>query len=162
MRADWSATILFVCTGNTCRSPMAAGLAERRLQQLGAPHRSLSAGIAAAAGAPASELARRAAAEAGLDLASHRARQLVPAMLEEASLVLVMTPEQRQAAVGLAPAAAGRVHLLCDYATGTAGEAVPDPFGSDLETYRRTLAQIDALVGRVLERFLAEAESPRS
>ncbi len=163
MRLEWSATLLFVCTGNTCRSPMAASVATRRLQELGAPHRAVSAGVAAQDGATASDLARRAAAEAGLDLASHRSRRLTPGMLEEAWLVLVMTPEQRRAVVALAPHLESRVHLLSAYAAGTPeGAPLADPFGGDLDTYRRTLAQIETLVGLGLERFLVEAESPRS
>ena len=152
--------ILFVCTGNTCRSPLAEVLAARRLEVEGASVRARSAGTEAWDGAPASALGQQVAAEVGLDLTAHRARRVTREMLAGAALVLAMTPAHVEALRRLSPATAAQVHGLRDYAEGVArGAAVIDPIGGDLEAYRRTLQELQVLVESSVERFLAEAAS---
>ena len=153
--------ILFVCTGNTCRSPLAATVAAARLGGTG-PFTARSAGTSASDGEPASALAVQVAAEAGFDLGRHRARAVTRQMVEDATLVLAMTRAHAQALCRLAPAAAARVHELCDYAGEAGAGGVGDPAGGDLATYRRALDQIRRLVDRSLERFLAEVGSRES
>ena len=83
--------LLFVCTGNTCRSPMAAAIASRAIEQRGWSHVAVqSAGIAGASDLPASENAVRVAAEHGLDLAGHRSQPLTAALIRWADLILVI------------------------------------------------------------------------
>ncbi len=127
--------VLVVCTGNSCRSPMAAGMLDVMLS--GEPVEVSSAGTMAPVGGPATAAAREAALEYGADLSGHRARQLVPVMVRQADLVLVMEEYHRDAVVGLDPAAAAKTKLLLEYA-GRPGEEVPDPVGMPLEQYRRT------------------------
>ena len=110
-------------------------------------------------GEPASALAIRVAAEAGLDLGGHRSRAVTGHMVETATLVLAMTRAHAEALRRLAPAAAARVHELCDYGGAEDAGGVGDPAGGDLATYRRAFVQIRELVERSLERFLAEAGS---
>jgi len=150
-----TAEIVFVCTGNTCRSPLAEVAAREVLERWHLPVQVSSAGTAAAPGAGASKQAQQVAAEAGLDLTAHRARLLQPEILQRASLVLVMGEGQRQIVHDMRPEAS--VHLLTEFA-GDAEREVADPFGGSLEDYRRTFARIRRFVEASLRRFRGDLE----
>jgi len=131
---------LIVCTGNTCRSPMAAallrGLLERRFKRdresVGLPLPAVhSAGTGAYEGAPASGNAILVVREFGLDLRYHRSRRLTPQSIRAADFVLAMSRGSADLIRKLAPDAAGRIEVL-----NRAGGGVPDPFGGVLEEYR--------------------------
>ncbi|MDQ2670520.1 MAG: low molecular weight protein arginine phosphatase [Gemmatimonadota bacterium] len=148
--------VLFVCTGNTCRSP----LAEAMLRRLAADHPGLSlevgsAGVGAAEGSPVSEGSYLIGLEHGLDLSGHRSRPLTAELVARADLILAMGRRHLDRIAELG--GAGKSALLGEYAgeTGRAAE-VADPFGGDLEGYRTTYADLDALLGRVIERIAAE------
>lgn len=147
--------VLFVCTGNICRSPMAAAIARRLLDERGRDDVEVaSAGTAAWDGAPASEGAYLVALEHDLDLSAHRARQITADLVTDADLVLGMSPHhvERAAALG----GDGKSHLLGAYAGRTAGDAqVDDPFGGDLEEYRVTFARLEALLADAVGRLPA-------
>jgi protein-tyrosine-phosphatase len=150
--------ILFVCTGNTCRSPLAAALGRRILAATGVDATVASAGIGAIDDAPASGMARAVAREAGLDLESHRARLLTRGDVLGSDLVLTMGPRQREFIRVLAPEAMDRVFVVGDYAAaGESGREIRDPFGGDREAYRRTLRELGPIVEQALRRFEAEA-----
>jgi protein-tyrosine phosphatase len=108
------ASILVVCTGNVCRSPMAEGFLRKALADaLGDVAPSVaSAGTAGWEGSEATPEAVAAAAELGVDISGHRARRLRPGMAETADLVLCMTREHRDTIVGSAPDVAGRTFTL--------------------------------------------------
>jgi len=154
--------ILFVCTGNTCRSPLAAAAAQRLLEARGWDAVAESAGVAAVEDAPASDAARAAAREAGLDLESHRARLLTGPLVRAADLVLAMGAGHLEFIRVLSPEAAGRVFRLRDYATrGEAPGDVQDPYGAGLEAYRKTLVELQELVERSLLRWHEQAPPKR-
>ncbi len=149
--------ILFVCTGNTCRSPLAAVLLQHALEARGVAGQVTvaSAGTGAWDGAPASEGAYLVGIEQGVDLSSHRARLLTRELVSSADLILVMS---RHHAVRVAElGGADRVHLLGDFAgrSGTAAE-VTDPFGGELHDYRVTLTELRELIDGVVTRLAAE------
>ena len=107
--------ILFVCTGNTCRSPIAAAIARRIAQERALPHLDLgSAGTSAVDGQPASDGALLVGIERQLDLTEHRARQLTPELVDQADLILVMGPHHLERVEALG--GTGKAYLLTDYA----------------------------------------------
>ncbi len=129
--------ILVVCTGNICRSPVAAALLRERL-----PGREISsAGLSARVREPVHPLAAKLAAEEELDVDGHRARQLTDRMLSEAELVLVMTSAQRRSMLDRAPLLGGRIMLFGRWLDagpgGASGAEIPDPYRKDESVFRR-------------------------
>jgi protein-tyrosine-phosphatase len=147
--------ILFLCTGNTCRSALAAGVARAAVEKRGWRNVSIqSAGTGAADGSPASEDAVVVAAEHGIDLSEHRSQQLTPELVAWADLILAMSPSQLWAAGELD--GAEKAGLLTDFIEGNGyGQAIEDPYGSDIETYRETLAQLEDAIDAMLDRLSA-------
>ena len=106
-------TILVVCTGNICRSPIAEGFLRELLQDRGIDGILVeSAGVSGLRGYPADPEAVRAAAEQGFDISRHRARRVNHKMIERADLLLAMTAEQRDAVIGQVPGSMSRAFTL--------------------------------------------------
>jgi protein-tyrosine-phosphatase len=148
--------ILFVCTGNTCRSPMAEVIMRHALEERGVAEITVSsAGTGAFEGAPASEGAYLVALEHGLDLSAHRARRLNPKLIADAEMILTMSAHHRDRVHDLG--GHGKVFLLGAYA-GKKGEdaAVNDPYGASLDEYRVTFDELDRLIQAAVGRLEAE------
>jgi len=149
--------VLFVCSGNTCRSPLAVAVFRRMLDEAGRQDITVeSAGTGAYDGAPASEGAYLVALEAGLDLSAHRARLLDREMVDQADLILTMSKGHLSRVERLG--GEGKAHLLGAYANASAVDTeLKDPYGGDVEGYRQTLHQLERLLFPARERLLAES-----
>ena len=149
-----SRTVLFVCTGNICRSPMAAGLYAARLAAMEGcttdelAERGLviaSAGTAAFDGGPASGNAVAAMAERKIDIRNHQSRPLTEESIREADRIVCMSYGHRQAARSFAPEAEDKILLLAD------PDGIADPIGGDLDVYRRCAQCIDQGLDALIE-----------
>ena len=118
-----------------------------------------SAGVAADSISGASEGSLLIAMEHGLDLSRHRSRQVTPATLLGADLILTMSPSHLLAVEGMG--GHGRAHLLSAYAThGESLRPVSDPIGGDITVYRDTFEELHALISRAFDRLAAVRNSP--
>lgn len=149
--------LLFVCTGNTCRSPMAETIAKKLLaDRLGCRIEELqdhgvlvaSAGISAMMGGFPSPEAVDVLSDMGLDLRDHESQPLTEQLVRHADVVCAMTRSHRQAIVSQWPQAAPRTRLLCDDQSDVA-----DPIGGPTEMYRRCAAQLKSELETLVQRL---------
>lgn len=146
--------VLFVCTGNTCRSPMAEALFSRMLELSGHPDeiKAESAGLYAWENYQATPEAIEVMSQLGIDLSSHRARPLNEEMVQEADLILTMTRSHRDQLQEVFPDLKDKIYTLAEYA-GRPEEEIPDPFGKNIEAYQQALEQIKSLLERVIDQL---------
>jgi len=153
-------SILVVCHGNIIRSPMAAALLRMRAARV-APLalEVFSAGTSAREGGPADPRAIVAAQELGIDLRSHQAQRLTPALVQRADLVIAMDFVNEATIIALAPAAAKKTVLLGAFRDP--GEIpsleIADPYTGELADVRRCYAELDTCVTRLARALLAHS-----
>jgi len=133
--------VLFVCTGNTCRSPMAAALAKSIFEENNIHAAVYSAGVSAFDGQSASQHAITAMHEEGIDLQQHISMRISAKLLDNAALVFAMTNAHLIA-----------IQSICPHTNAVAFD-VSDPFGGDLATYRQTAAEIKEKILSNLEKI---------
>jgi protein-tyrosine phosphatase len=150
--------VLFVCTGNTCRSPMAERRFRRLCRQRHVAATVKSAGLMATPGLPATAEAATVLARHGLTLADFRSSEVTADLLESATLIVAMTRRHAAALRRRFPAVAGRVCTLLELVDSQ--DDVADPIGGSLAVYERCLASMEPALAALLDRLEAEQQQP--
>ena len=151
-------TILFICTGNVCRSPMAEGIFRHAVQNRG-HYRVLSAGLGAIDGQPPSSHAIQAVKELGIDISSQRSRMLRPELVDEADFILGMTHSHIDTILLLYPHAAEKTFLLREFdeTLDMFEKDISDPIGGSLQVYLNCRDQIEQGIASLL-RFIEQGQ----
>lgn len=160
--------IVFVCTGNTCRSVMAHGMLQRRLKdqahRLKEPVQVDSAGVFAIDGLTPSKETLQLLRDHGADLSGHMAQTLTDAMIRQADLIFTMEQHQADQIVHRVPDAKGKTFLLKRYGLPPGEPAadpnIHDPIGKPMEVYEVCFAQIREAVDRIAQSLLEVRSSP--
>jgi len=145
--------ILFVCTGNTCRSPMAEAVFRHEAVKNIFPFSVdvSSAGLAAFAGEEATEHVRQLLGSEGIDIRGHRALKVNSDLVDESDLILTMTRSHYSQLVACFPNAAPKTYLLKEFAgENDSGSEIEDPIGSGLEKYQQVLEEIRVSIKKII------------
>ncbi|WP_202079644.1 low molecular weight protein arginine phosphatase [Caldalkalibacillus salinus] len=145
--------ILFVCTGNTCRSPLAESLLRHKAPEL---FHVQSAGIAAVEGGAAAEHVQRLLAEQGVQL-DHQSQNVSPELMEWADLILTMTAAHQAILQDMYPEKKDTIYPLKKYVDPNCEQVnIMDPFGGDYHIYKFTMEEIDALLEQLKAKHMDE------
>lgn len=145
--------ILFVCTGNTCRSPMAEYFAKKYIKENNLENCEVgSAGINAATGQSASKEAVKVMKEKGVDITDHRSKMLMKEDLKENDKVFTMTNSQKEVIEDMY--GFKEVYTLKHYVKSCEDCDILDPFGFDTSKYRETRDEIEFAVNKLFDRFI--------
>ena len=145
-------TVLFVCTANVCRSPMAEAIFNALAEDRRLPYRARSSGLAALENEPMASNARAALEEVGVSVGHHRARQVNESMLREADLVLALSPRHMAQLRERYGSLSHKVHTLAQYASGAPAEdGISDPYGQAMTAYRASVYQLVGYIDSLVE-----------
>lgn len=148
--------ILFVCSGNTCRSPMAQALLTEQLKNKKTiacdAVIAQSAGLYAREGEPASREAVKVMAEMGIDISRHQAQMLNNNLLQWADLILTMTMDHYQGIIRKYDIPSRRIYTLAEFSRGEHADVV-DPFAAGIQTYRQCARQINSMIEEIIKKI---------
>lgn len=144
--------VVFICTGNICRSPMAEGFMRYKWHETGRNDLVVSSmGVHGLNDLPATEFARKVCMENGFDISSHRARSLVGAELQEADLILCMEPVHKKFVQTFFPWIRKKVFLLGAWpGKATRKSAISDPMGGSYKKYQEIFGMIQSHIERII------------
>ncbi|MBL7093475.1 hypothetical protein ISS22_05830 [candidate division KSB1 bacterium] len=155
--------ILFVCSGNACRSPIAEGILKKKLYPIFKDRiRIHSAGTLGIENHPATPNAVSVAKEKGVDISGHSSKGITKDIVEEADLIFVMATLHRNFVVVNFPKTKNKVHLLTNFDLDKSeqrNESVKDPIGENLKFYRRIINHIENEIDRILPELIILIEN---
>lgn len=147
-------TVLFVCTGNTCRSSMAEAIFKDLIKELDEDKdiKVLSAGIWASEGQKASVNAIEALKEKNIDLNSHASKQLTKEMIEEADIILTMTNSHKRQILRAVPSAKEKLYTLKEFSHGETAD-ISDPYGQNIDVYKACADEIEKALKKIVSKY---------
>lgn len=151
--------ILFVCTGNTCRSSMAEGIFKHLLIKNNIENIHVSsAGISAYGGDVANKNAITVLKSKGIDISNHSARQIDDVILTNSDLILTMTDSHKRVLIKYAPEFSNKIFTLREFAYKINGEIsdginldIDDPYGMDYQVYQLCMAEIETELNKIIK-----------
>lgn len=154
--------VLLICTGNTCRSAMAEGIAKKIVSDKKIKNLQFSSGgTGMLDNVPATEYAIQASAHWGIDISAHRSRPISKSLIEESDLILAMSPEHMQVILSLDKKAAPKAYLLKGFPQpfSPTQERIDDPIGGTLEQYNQTFLELDEVMRRIFPKLVEYFQS---
>ena len=150
--------IMFICTGNICRSAMAEGLLKKQSKEAGLNIEVCSCGIYAEEGSLATYSAIEAAKEYSVDITYHKATHIRNSNITQMDVILCATNGHKQMVIQMYPNLKDKIYTMKEYAYGEKLQNldISDPWGYDMETYRRCASQINDITEKIVQKLLTK------